>query len=302
MQRTRRTAFTLIELLVVISIIAMLMALLMPAVAGARAAGRNLQCQDNLHQIGIAYHHFESDSYQVKLNAATWSTQLLPYLQGMTGVLHCPEGNLNVIGDGTQGHIRFLTSSLKVVREIPMDSGPFAKRTDLGLHSYKLQADSGTAFDWNDLILQVDELDGGKVHVTVISTDDDSRHDVLSDVVGPDGRTLIELRARTDKGKTADFYTGAIGGYGVNSRVHRFTNDPQKVVALDYSRLTADVAGPGATDNWAALQMPRHSGMCNVLTADGAVKSISPDDIDPTVPAIHDRMWKAYGDPPLVTR
>ncbi|MCC6679661.1 MAG: type II secretion system protein [Phycisphaeraceae bacterium] len=66
----RRKGFTLIELLVVISIIALLIAVLLPALSKAREAATNSACMANMRQIAIAQFSYEADEQRLMVHFA----------------------------------------------------------------------------------------------------------------------------------------------------------------------------------------------------------------------------------------
>jgi len=94
-------AFTLIELLVVIAIIALLAALLLPALAGAKAEAQSTKCKSNLHQMSLALQMYVADyksyPYYAQIDRANgfylhWPDALVAYdpVRWTNSAYHCP--------------------------------------------------------------------------------------------------------------------------------------------------------------------------------------------------------------------
>jgi len=290
---------------VVITIIGILIALLLPAVQAAREAARKTQCANNLHQIGDA-----NGERQAKLNqplkATGWTSTLLPYMEEKAAMYDCPNGEPHEQGEEIELGWILLTRHPGGSIKIPCEPGPHCRCIggEFGSAYFELlfEWNDGRG-DWNDLALRF-EVTGSMMTVTVSQHDDNTRQNgsFSAQVFAPTGQRIIDVGRYDPPGASGSFpATNDKAGYGMNAMSGRLHQDPNIILLLDYQRVIADVVGPDAAGVWEDEKAPRHMGLSNVLFADGHVKAMQPNTINPTVPELHDEFWRSMREPRLAT-
>jgi prepilin-type N-terminal cleavage/methylation domain-containing protein/prepilin-type processing-associated H-X9-DG protein len=280
----RLRAFTLIELLVVIAIIGILIALLLPAVQKIREAAARLQCQNNLHQIGLALHNYHgaqgyfppafvgNPGTTPKNNPAPagwgWGTWILPYIE--QGPLY---DQLNPTVNGIPGPLTDpATTPLGLLCQTriktyicPSDLAPLTN-DQRGFHAYSSYAavggsagTSGNSLNQNGVMYQA-----SKIRITDI----------------PDGTSNTVVVGERAYGKQSYYVMPTVTYYGaIWTGVYTAGKDGSTMWTLTGG--SSFSPNRGNSDKWNFSS--RHPRGTQFVFADGSVRLV-PDDLSLALP------------------
>lgn len=313
----KQHGFSLIELLVVMAILGLLAALLLPGVQASREAARMTRCQNNLHQLGVAFHHFraDDDSRELRGLASKWINALLPYVEEVGEVLVCPTAKEVGGSEAVEGlYIAQVTGGVYFSPVSEMLSGGsvpdrqvrwnyagkrFGGTPPNGWEFFEAQV--GGPVGAGQLLVVIDddaatliELSGPvTVHgLMAHNRAGSSEHWVgkapSDDAIGTNPNwmgeeVVIRLTGRSTPNDWIDplspvVVAGGRSSYGMNSKISKRSLAHQ-VLLVEYEKTQVNVDADFFDEYFA----PRHKGVGNVLYMDGSVRSGLMTRLDPAV-------------------
>jgi len=287
-----RRGFTLIELLVVIAIIAILIALLLPAVQQAREAARRSACKNNLKQLALAMHNYEtthrtfppgyihkfgpSGTPEQQANHAglAWGAMVLPQLE-LTPLFE--EFNSNVpVWDAVNLTARETELPVFLCPSDPYSAGRFVVRDDT-VSPVEQYAAASYAANWgpSEAVTNLDDtpLQSRGVFYRNSSTRVRDITDGLSNTLAIGERTNGPLSDSVTLGGHSYFETAW------SAAVRESTDYPDDHGHMVLFETQFRPNEPGGDDK--GLSAP-HAGMCQFALTDGSVRAIS-ENIDAAI-------------------
>jgi prepilin-type N-terminal cleavage/methylation domain-containing protein/prepilin-type processing-associated H-X9-DG protein len=314
MRRTGRRGFTLIELLVVIAIIAVLIGLLLPAVQKVREAAARMKCSNNLKQLGLAVHNYEStfqslppgivqtsstayiaDLQEYATQTATgWSysnqsflSVMLPYIE-QANVLTAAAGGYNFKLNWDNAANQPATATRIPVYECPSVPGdhlvnpvPAGWTRNPAVSDYwPITRSNNNGVVWTTVGLadpgNYDGVLANNKRTPILAVSDGTSNTIM---VGESGGRQQGWAAGKmyDPGTSTSWGVRGAWGQGSNGTVCAGTRGPIPDGAAPPGKVStaAHVSGALTVNAWNQGELYGfHSGVCNVALADGSVRSL----------------------------
>ena len=302
----RRGAFTIPEMLAVIAIIVIVIGLILPSLIGGKDAVHRAKCASRQHQLHVAYVNRSSDTRYAPLVARYWTGALNQYLNDTRQVFSCPSAGalteLKFIPGVGFPELQGFSVQTSSGYRIPFDgSHPRCAVIAESETVYELKFEDWHDFDWDYVLQATRNSDNSITLCGYHPTNTVFYHEVLDESgqsVGvpktrcsPAGPHCREPKCGTIPGQPPGDLINS--HFGINGRVSMFQpgTDANKILLTEYGKIVANVVGPDAPDDWTIWRATRHAGQMNTLLRDGSVELMKPEDIDPSVSSIHDKLW-----------